>query len=181
MKNTPCTLCLTNSGKVFILSLGDNQEESDSKWILLMHDTQLFNYALMEFYPENNKLQNLRGKITFATLDGSIKIYNLFCGDNSSEFSTSNLSCSLYASFQNIHQGKIFALALLSVNVSETRSEYDAIDPEKDKKSNLSILAVLTCGDCGVLKIHRLLASESTENPELIIVNQFQMPTLINK
>ena len=181
LKNTPCTLCLTNSGKVFILSLGDNQEESDSKWILLMHDTQLFNYALMEFYPENNKLQNLRGKITFATLDGSIKIYNLFCGDNSSEFSTSNLSCSLYASFQNIHQGKIFALALLSVNVSEMRSEYDAIDPEKDKKSNLSILAVLTCGDSGVLKIHRLLASESTENPELIIVNQFQMPTLINK
>ena len=181
LKNTSHTLCLTNSGKVFILSLGDNQEESDSKWILLMNDTELFNYALMEYYPENDKVQNLRGKITFATLDGSIKIYNLFCGDNSSNFSTSNLSCKLYASFQNVHQGKIFAMALLSANNSETRSEYDAIDPEKDKKYNYSIMAILTCGDSGVLKLHQLVTNESATDPELIIVDQFQMPTFKNK
>lgn len=179
-KNTPDVFCLSNSGKVFILNLRKDKEENDCGWIFLMQDSDLFNYALMEFY-DTSDVNNLSGKIVFATLNGSLKIYNLFCDSGLNYSCTSDFSCILSANFTNIHQGKIFALSILLVDSCMIKSKPDSTSQENYKSSKFSSIVTLTCGDNGIMKMHCLSVNEPSIDAELFLVNQFQMPTISNK
>ena len=173
-------LCLTNSGKVFIISL--DAECIHSKWTMLLHDTDLFNYALMEYHNISSQLcTHIQGFIVFATLDGEIKVYALYrnSSENPDGSQVSKFLCSLYANIKGVHSGKIFALKVIELeNEYLACSRNDQLTVGKCKiKSKFTLL---TCGDNGALKLCKFDIDGSNSGVSPLMCQQFVLPSSQN-
>ena len=153
--------CLTNGGKVFVISFGETYE-SNAKWTLILEDDELFNYALMEHYstPQEHR-NNIDGCLVFSTLKGDVKLYKIWQNSKFQNQSYGEVSCqcSLLATMKDVHQGKIFAMSLLKEELFPT-PKTTALSNSHSVSAMRSSFSILTCGDKGLLKLSNLTVQE---------------------
>ena len=153
--------CLTNAGKVFVTSF-DKTFESNAKWTLILEDDELFNYALMEYYSTSQEHRNnIDGFLVFSTLKGDVKIYKIWQNSKCQNQSYGEVSFqrSLLATMKDVHQGKIFAMSLLKVELSPT-PKTTALSNSHSVSAMRSSFSILTCGDKGILQLSNFTVQE---------------------
>ena len=170
--------CLTNCGKVFVISF-EKTYKSNAKWTLLLENDELFNYALMEYCSASQEHRNdIDGFLVFSTLQGDVKIYRIWQNTKFKNQSHDEVlfQCSLLATMKDVHQGKIFAMSLLKVELPPT-PKTTALSNSHSVSAIRSSFSILTCGDKGILKLSNVTVQEHNMEVYHLVVWKLILPS----